>query len=114
MTQEKEFIVVTTPSIPGYHVTHVYGVVSRLSPRTRGVGGVFKGALQSIGGGEVSAFTSEIKKAGDEAISRAIQEARELGANALIGLDIETSDIGQSYVTLVSATGTTVKVEPEG
>ena len=43
-----------------------------------------------------------------------ITEARELGANALIGLDIETSDIGQSYVTLVSATGTTVKVEPEG
>ena len=111
MYQEKEFIVLTTPSIPGYHVTHVYGVVSGLSPRTRGVGGVFKGALQSIGGGEVSAFTSEIKKARDEAISRAIQEAHELSANAFIGVGIETSDIGQSYITLVSATGTAVKIE---
>jgi uncharacterized protein YbjQ (UPF0145 family) len=87
--------------------------VSGLSPRTRGVGGVLKGALQSIGGGEVSAFTSEIRKARDEAIDRAIQEARELGANALVGLDLETSDLGQSYITLVPATGTAVKIEPE-
>jgi uncharacterized protein YbjQ (UPF0145 family) len=74
---------------------------------------VLKGALQSLGGGEVTAFTSEIEKARVEAISRAINNARKLGANAIIGLDIETSDLGESYITLLSATGTAVKIEPE-
>ncbi len=112
MTQE-DFIVVTTPTIPCYKITHIYGIVSGLSPRTRGVGGVLAGALQSITGGEISAFTSEIEKARSDAVARAIQKARQMGANALIGLDMETSDIGQSYITLVSATGKAVKIEPE-
>jgi uncharacterized protein YbjQ (UPF0145 family) len=110
---EDELKVVTTPSVSGYKITQVMGVVSGLSPRTRGVGGVLKGAFQSIGGGEITAFTSEIEKARVDAVSRAIQKARNIGANALIGLDIETSDIGQSYITLISATGTAVKIEPE-
>lgn len=111
--KERDFIVVTTPTISGYKITHVYGIVSGLSPRTRGVGGVLKGAFQSLGGGEVSAFTSEIEKARSDAVARAIQKARNLGANALVGIDLETSDLGESYITLVSATGTAVRVEPE-
>jgi uncharacterized protein YbjQ (UPF0145 family) len=111
--EKKDFIIVTTPTVAGYRVTEVLGIVSGLSPRTRGVGGVLKGALQSLGGGEVTAFTSEIEKARVEAISRAINNARKLGANAIIGLDIETSDLGESYITLLSATGTAVKIEPE-
>ncbi|MBD3171846.1 heavy metal-binding domain-containing protein [Candidatus Bathyarchaeota archaeon] len=110
---EGEFKVTTTPTIPGYRVTHVYGIVSGLSPRTRGVGGVLKGALQSIGGGEITAFTTEIEKARTDAVARAIQKARNMGANALIGLDLETSDLGESYITLVSATGTAVTIEKE-
>lgn len=111
--KERDFIVVTTPTVPGYKITYVYGIASGLSPRTRGVGGVLKGALQSIGGGEISAFTSEIEKARSDAVARAIMKARSLGANALVGLDIETSDLGESYITLVSATGTAVRIEPE-
>jgi uncharacterized protein YbjQ (UPF0145 family) len=72
--------------------------------RARGVGGVFKAGLQSFGGGEITAFTSEIRKAKVEAVERAIEEAKKLGANAIIGLDMETSSIGQTNVTLVSAT----------
>ena len=109
----RDFVVVTTPTVSGYRIIEVLGIVSGLSPRTRGVGGVLKGALQSLGGGEVTAFTSEIEKARVEAISRAINNARKLGANAIIGLDIETSDLGESYITLLSATGTAVKIEPE-
>ena len=113
--QEKEFIVVTIPEVPGYKTKKVVGLVNGLSPRTRGIGGVIIGALQSIGGGEITAFTSEIEKARVEAVSRAIQQARRLGANAIIGLDIETSDMGgeASYITLLSATGTAVIVEKE-
>lgn len=113
--KERDFIVVTIPTVPGYKITKVIGFVNGLSPRTRGIGGVILGALQSIGGGEISAFTSEIEKARVEAVSRAIQQARRIGANAIVGLDIETSDMGgeNSYITLLSASGTAVVIERE-
>jgi uncharacterized protein YbjQ (UPF0145 family) len=63
-------------------------------------------------GGEVSAFTSEIEKARMEALERMKVKARGLGANAVIGLDMETSDVLQGTV-LISATGTAVVIEPE-
>jgi uncharacterized protein YbjQ (UPF0145 family) len=115
-TQKKnDFKVVTTPTIPGYKITKVFGIVTGLSPRTRGIGGVISGMIQSIGGGEITAFTSEIEKARVDAIARAIQQARNRGANAIVGLDLETSDVGgeSSFITLISATGTAVVVEPE-
>jgi len=65
-------------------------------------------------GGEVTAFTSEVEKARWEAIDRAKTRAIGLGANAIVGLDVETSDMGlQSGIVLFSATGTAVFVEPE-
>ena len=93
---KKDFIVVTTPTVAGYKIKKVLGMVTGLTPRTRGVGGAFKGAFQSLKGGEVTAFTSEIEKARVQAIERAIEKAKEIGANAIIGMDIETSDIGQT------------------
>lgn len=108
-----DFKVVTTPTVPGYKITKVIGLVNGLSPRTRGVGGVIVGALQSIGGGEISAFTSEIEKARAEAITRAIQQARGNGANAIVGLDLETSNVGERFITLISATGTAVVIKKE-
>ena len=106
--------VVTTPSIQGYKITKVIGMVTGLSPRTRGVGGVIFGAIQALLGGEVTAFTTEIEKARLEAVQRAIEKAERQGANAIVGLDLETSDMGgEFYITLISATGTAVVVEPE-
>jgi len=108
-----DFIVVTTPTVPGYKITKVMGMVTGLTPRTRGVGGVFKASFQVLKGGEVKAFTSEIEKARAQAVERAIEKAKEVGANAIIGMDVETSDIGQTNITLISATGTAVIIEPE-
>jgi uncharacterized protein YbjQ (UPF0145 family) len=106
--------VVTTPSIQGYKITKVIGLVTGLSPRTRGVGGMIFGAIQALMGGEVTAFTTEIEKARLEAVQRAMEKAERLGANAVVGLDLETSDMGgEFFITLISATGTAVVVEPE-
>ena len=113
--KDSDFKVVTIPTVPGYRITKVVGLVNGLSPRTRGIGGIIAGTLQSIGGGEITAFTSEIEKARVDAISRAIRQARKRGANAIVGLDMETSDMGgkTSFITLVSATGTAVIIEQE-
>ena len=107
-----DVVMVTTPSIPGFRVTKVVGIVTGLTARTRGMGGRFVAGIQSMVGGEVSAFTSEIEKARMEALERMKAKAQRVGANAVIGLDMETSDILQGTV-LISATGTAVVIEPE-
>jgi uncharacterized protein YbjQ (UPF0145 family) len=107
------FLIVTTPTVAGYKIKKVLGVVTGLTPRTRGIFGQFIAGFESMVGGEVTAFTSEVEKARWEAIDRAKSRAIALGANAIIGLDVETSDIGQSNIVLFSATGTAVVIEPE-
>ena len=109
-----QFLIVTTPTVSGYKIKKVFGVVTGLTPRTRGILGKFIASFESMIGGEVTAFTSEVEKARWEAIERAKNRAVALGANALIGLDVETSDLGlQSGIVLFSATGTAVIIEPE-
>ena len=107
--------VVTTPTIPGYKITKVIGLVTGLSPRTRGVGGQIWGGVQALLGGEVTAFTLEIEKAREEAIQRAIELAEKLGANAIVGVDLETSEMGsaQMNIMVITVTGTAVVVEKE-
>jgi len=107
-----QVIICTTPTIPGYRVTRVLGIVSGMAVRTRGLGGKFVAGIQSMIGGEVTAFTEEIIKTRNEAMRRTIEQAEGLGANAVIGLDFETSEVFQTVV-LISATGTAVVVEPE-
>ncbi|WP_455367834.1 heavy metal-binding domain-containing protein [[Eubacterium] cellulosolvens] len=110
---EVNFLIVTTPTIPGYQIEKVLGVVTGLTPRTRGVLGKFIASFQSMVGGEVTAFTSELEKARLEAIERIRQKAASMGANAIIGLDLETSDLGlQAGVVVISATGTAVIANP--
>lgn len=110
----EDFLIVTTPTIPGYRIKKVFGVVTGLTPRTRGFLGKFVAGFESMFGGEVTAFTSELEKARVEAIRRVRDKARSLGANAIVGLDMESSDIGmQLGVVVISATGTAVLVEKE-
>jgi len=108
------FIMATTPSIQGYKIKKVIGVVTGLTPRTRGVLGKFMAGIESMFGGEVTAFTTELEKARMEAMERVKDKAIARGANAVVGLDLETSDVGfQMGIVVISATGTAVIVEPE-
>lgn len=114
VASDAAFLMVTTPTVAGYKIKRVIGLVTGLTPRTRGVWGKFIAGLESMFGGEVTAFTSEVEKARWEAISRAKSRAIELGANAIVGLDVETSDLGlQTGIVLFSATGTAVIIEKE-
>jgi uncharacterized protein YbjQ (UPF0145 family) len=108
------FMIVTTPTVPGYRITKVFGVVTGLTPRTRGILGKFVAGFESMFGGEVTAFTSELEKARLDAIRRVRSKAMNLGANAVVGLDLETSDLGlQLGIIVISATGTAVVIEKE-
>lgn len=91
----------------------VLGPVHGLTVRTRGVGGKIVAGVEGIFGGEVTSYTSECEKARKESISRLIQNARKMGANAIIGTDFETSDILQGSATVFAAYGTAVIVKPK-
>ncbi|RLG04456.1 MAG: YbjQ family protein [Thaumarchaeota archaeon] len=108
----EKVLLTTTPSVPGHRIKEVLGIVHGMTARTRGVGGKFLASIQSAFGGEVSTFTRELEKAKQEALDRMVQEAVKLGADAIIGIDFETTEVFESVV-LVSAHGTAVKVEPE-
>lgn len=107
---EGQVMTVTTQTIPGYEVTKVFGIVSGMTARTRGVAGKVLGGIESFLGGEVSAFTSELETARQEALGRMAQNARGLGANAVVSVDFETTEVFD-FVVLVSALGTAVTME---
>jgi len=106
--------VVTTPTVPGYEIVRVLGAVSGITVRTRGVGGKIVAGVESIFGGEVTAFTSECEKARRESLQRLVENAQKMGANAIVGADFETSEILQSTATVFSSYGTAVVIKPTG
>ena len=109
---DPKFLIVTTPTVAGHKITKVFGIVTAITPRTRGVGGKIIAGFQSAFGGEVTAFTSELEKTRADTMYRLREKAKNLGANAIVGLDIETTDLGlQAGVVAISATGTAVIIE---
>ena len=99
----------TSPLPDTYKIVEILGLVTGSTARTRGVGGKFIASIESVFGGEVTAFTQEMEKARFEAIDRMKEKAVSLGANAIVGIDVETTEVFQGTV-LVSATGTAMVV----
>ena len=103
--------IVTATYIPGYKIKKIIGPVYSMSIRTRGLGGQIAATLESIVGGEISAYIEEASKARRDSIIRMVEMAQKLGANAIIAVDFETSDILNGAVTMFSCYGTAVIVE---
>jgi len=104
-------IVVTTEDIVGYRVTQMYGQVFGLVVRSRGLGGNIMAGLRSIGGGEITEYTELLEDARRHAIDRMVQNATAMGANAVVRMQFDSSEIGQTMSEIV-AYGTAVVVEP--
>jgi len=111
-TAQSEIIVVTTPTIAGYEIVKVLGTVHGITVRTRGIGGKFVAGIEGMFGGEVKSYSSEAEKARRESMERLIENARSVGANAVVRTDFETSDILRGTATLFSAYGTAVVIKP--
>lgn len=105
-------LVTTTPTIPGYRIVRVVGVVTGMSVRTRGMLGRLLAGIEAVLGGRSEAYIAELKKAREEALEDMERSARALGANAVIGVDFETAEVLEGFI-VVTATGTAVVVESE-
>ena len=79
--------------------------------RSRGIGGNIMAGLRSIVGGEIHEYTQLLEEARRHAIDRMVANATALGANAIVMMRFDSSEIGQTMTEIV-AYGTAVKVEP--
>ncbi len=107
-----DMIVVTTPFVSGYHVTRVIGATFGLIVRSRGLGQNIFAFFRAWGGGEIKVYTNLLEQVRHQAIQRLANHARSLGANAVVSVGFDTSEMGRS-MTEVLAYGTAVVVEPD-
>ena len=103
-------IVTTTENITGMRVTRVIGQMFGLTVRTRGVGGNIAAGFRSLAGGEVKSYTKLLEDARREAIDRLVESATAAGANAVVMMRFDSSEMGQTMSEIV-AYGTAVVVE---
>ena len=102
-------IVTTMNDIPGYEVDEVFGEVMGLTVRSRNVGSQIGAGLKSIVGGELKGMTKALTDSREQVRQRMVEEAEAKGANAIIAMRFDTSDMGGNW-TEICAYGTAVKV----
>lgn len=103
-------IVATTYELPGYVITKHLGVVRGVTVRSRSVIGNIGGALQSMFGGNISIYTELAERARQEAYDIMVEHARQLGADAVVGMLYDANEI-MDGITEVLAYGTAVKLQ---
>ncbi len=102
-------IVTTTALLEGYRIEEYLGVVAGEAILGMHVGRDLLAAITDIVGGRASAYEEEVVRARDTALQEMVEEARRLGANAVIGVDIDYETVREGMV-MVSASGTAVRV----
>ena len=102
-------IISTMNDIPGFVVDDVYGEVFGLTVRSRNLGSQIGAGLKSIIGGELAGMTKMLAQGREEAIARLSAEAEAKGANAIIAMRFDTSELGKTW-TEICAYGTAVRI----
>jgi uncharacterized protein YbjQ (UPF0145 family) len=104
-------IVVTTEEVTGHRIVEMKGQVFGLVVRSRGLGGNIMAGLRSLGGGEITEYTELLEDARRHAVDRMVANATAIGANAVIRMQYDSSEIGNTMSEIV-AYGTAAVVEP--
>lgn len=103
-------ILTNIESVPGMRITGHYGMVSGSTVRAKNFVKDFGAGLKNMVGGELKSYTELLEDTRKEAISRMIQQAEKLGANAIINVRFATSAITSGAAEVYSY-GTAVKVQ---
>jgi uncharacterized protein YbjQ (UPF0145 family) len=100
----------TAFTLDGYRITKTFGIVRGIVVRSRSIFGTIGGSLQTLVGGNITLFTNLCEKTREEAFEMMMDHARERGANAVIGVRYDATELLQG-VTEVLCYGTAVFVE---
>jgi uncharacterized protein YbjQ (UPF0145 family) len=101
----------TSLTLDGFRVTRSLGVVRGITVRSRSIVGTIGGALQTIVGGNITLFEELCERTRADAFARMLRHAEELGANAVIGVRYDATEVLQG-VTEVLCYGTAVTAQP--
>ena len=101
----------TAFDLPNFHVTQTLGVVRGIVVRSRNVFATLGATFQQVVGGNITIWTIMCEETRRDAFEIMIQHASEIGANAIVGVPYDTTEISTG-VTEVLAYGTAVIVEP--
>ena len=101
----------TAFEMPGYRTVKTFGVVRGIIVRSRSIVGTIGAGLQTLVGGNISILTNLCEKTRQDALEQMLDHARSLGANAVVGLRYDATEVMQG-VTEVLCYGTAVLVEP--
>jgi uncharacterized protein YbjQ (UPF0145 family) len=102
-------LVVTTNDVPGYRIEHVYGDVFGLTVRARNYFANLGASMRTLVGGEVAGYTKMLSDSRHEARERLTEEARKLGANAIVAMRFDCNEIGD-VMSEIAAYGTAVTI----
>src|SRR3954452_20954273 len=103
-------LITTANDLPGYDITETLGEVFGLTVRSRNIGSQFGAGLKSIFGGELKGMTKALVDRRHEVMNRMQEEEEGKGANAIIAMRFDTSEMGQNW-TEICAYGTAVRVK---
>jgi uncharacterized protein YbjQ (UPF0145 family) len=103
-------MITTAFELPGYRVVKTLGLVRGVTVRSRSILGTLGASLETLVGGNITLFEEMCEKTREEALKLMTQHAAEHGANAVIGVRYDATEVMQG-VTEVLAYGTAVQVE---
>lgn len=106
-------MVTTAQELPGYRIVRNLGLVRGITVRSRSIVGNFFGGLQSLFGGNITIYTELCEQARDETYRDMVRHARALGANAIVAVRYDATEL-MAGLTEVLCYGTAIVVEPDG
>jgi len=104
-------IVATTPDVAGKRVKATLGLVRGNSIRSRHLGQDIVAVLRNLAGGEIKEYTKMLAEVREQAIDRMIEEAEALGADAVVAVRFQTSEVMTGAAEMLCY-GTAVRIEP--
>jgi len=104
-------IATTTPTVEGRRIVQYHGIVTGEAILGANIFKDFFAGIRDIVGGRSAAYEGELRKARQIALDEASQAAKDRGANAVIGIDIDYETVGNGSMLMVSVSGTAVTVE---
>ena len=104
-------LIVTTNDVPGHRVVQTLGLARGITVRSRNLVADAIGGIQSMLGGRVEAYVKLAEASRAEALDHLVQQAGEMGANAVVAMRYESNEIMEG-VTEVLAYGTAVIIQP--
>ena len=111
MSSSQSVILMTTPYAAGWKVDKVLGTAYGITVRSRGLGGNIVAGLRTLGGGEIKEYTQLAHQARQEALDRLADSAKAMGANAVLSVNFDSTELATSMTEII-AFGTAVVVSP--